>query len=194
MPMRNLHAAAIICTLILSLGCHHRTLQGGGGKGGDDRFECKDLDSTYQAVKKHKVNGVCEVKWDLFASNVNGDPAHGHPDPEIGLAVYSQPGNADDKVIFDHPGKKFGFCVRPNPGGSDNPAASPEPNSECTPAPTQTEQGCDLSPFVGSGPVPHAKHHLPKLKPQRTAECHYKLTFFFDDGSIIDPHIVVGTK
>lgn len=192
--MRILHITAITCALVMFLACHHKpTLQGGGG-GNHDRFECEDIDSTYQAVKKKKVNGVCEVTWDLSASNING--SSGHPDPEIGLTVFKHSGNPDDQVIFDHPSKNFRFCVRPNPGGSDNPASNPEPDANCTlPSNVQTQPGCDLSPFVGSGPVPHAKHHLPKLKPQQTADCHYKLTFFFEDGSPpIDPHIVVGTR
>jgi len=190
--MRILHITGIMCALLLFAACHHhRTFGVGGGK--QERFECEDVDPTYQAVKKKVVNGVCEVTWDLSASNING--VAGHQDPEIGLTVFRRPGNPDDKVIFDHPGKRFGYCVRPNPGGSDNLPANPEPDASCTlTSDLKTETGCDLSPFVGSGPVTHATHHLPKLKPQQAAQCHYKLTFFFDDGTIIDPHIVVGTK
>jgi hypothetical protein len=197
MPMRILNVTGILCALLLFVSCHHKpTMTGGGGEGGDDRFECKDVDSTYQAVKKKQnANGVCEVSWDLSAQNING--VAGHSDPEIGVTVYRHNGHADDQVIFDHPNKDFRYCVRPNPGGSDNPPANPEPDENCnlSTSQLQTEQGCDLSPFVGSGPVGHAKHHLPKLKPQQSSVCHYKLTFFFKDGSPpIDPHIVVGTK
>jgi hypothetical protein len=115
-----------------------------------------------------------DFRWEVSDSTM---AAQGHL--EAGLLV-----STHDTVQFKHSGhKKFKYSVRSNPKDVENP-----------PADTPQEQGCDPSPLPSQPGQSNDDYKLGAVHQSGSAnECHYKLTFTFDDGTpTIDPHIVIG--
>ncbi len=177
--MRIAVASSAFLLLALSA-CHHRPAPTLSNR---PPYDCVDPvvanpASGYTAVKKKPHGSKCEVTWDLADATIAADPH-----PEIGVLL-----SRNDEVKFKHSGhKKFHYAIRSDPGGNAHPPTTP-----------QAEDGCDDSPFKDGHAGDADEEHAPGALHLKSGanECHYKLTFYLDDGTnaIIDPHIVVGRQ
>jgi hypothetical protein len=182
--MKRLLSFALAASLTVLVGCHshksahewreqrNKAIADAGFVANAAKYECKDLGHGVRG--KPGNGGRCDFTWEVSDSTM---ATQGHL--EAGLLVPTH-----DTVRFKHSGhKKFKYSVRPNPNDLENP-----------PENTPQEQGCDASPLPGQSAQSKDDYKLGAVHQKGSAnECHYKLTFTFDDGTPpIDPHIVIG--
>ncbi len=171
-------AAVVILLLLSSVGCAGRKNLKTFGLGPE--YDCSD--STYDAVKKTKLDGHCEVVWDV--AKIKGDERD-DSHPEIALLAkrkrFLRPGR-QDVIRLTHSGKiPFRYDIRLN-----SPAAV-------------DQTACDVSPvkFDPDKDKSQTEHVLGPVQSNPTGpkECHYRFVFYPDDASKseIDPHIKIGS-